>query len=364
MIVPAASPLPSRQLWRFGRRGVQTLGIGIAVAACLSLLLGKDFLTTLVYSVCIALACWLFIDCGRMLAARWLHRREPAELQRAHSEWPGWGWMSAVLALGTLAGYGLGNEVAVRLLGHGGHPPTDLNLRSFASIVVISLIPGIAATYFFYSRARLAAVRAQAEQAERLAAEQRLKLLASQLEPHMLFNTLANLRALIGVDPARAQAMLDRLIPFLRATLDASRAPMHPLADEFARLADYLALMQVRMGARLQIRLSLPGDLGTLPFPTLLLQPLVENAIKHGLEPHVQGGRIEVSAARDGGKLVLRVRDTGAGLAPGMPAGRAGFGLEQVRERLAALYGPAASLTLGAAADAEGGTLVTLSLPL
>jgi LytS/YehU family sensor histidine kinase len=272
--------------------------------------------------------------------------------------------MSAVLALGTLAGYGLGNEVAVRLLGHTGGHIHGPDLRSFASILVVSLIPGIAATYFFYSRARLAAAHAHAEQAERLAVEQRLKLLASQLEPHMLFNTLANLRALIGVDPARAQAMLDRLITFLRATLDASRAPMHPLADEFARLADYLALMQVRMGARLQTRLTLPRDLGTLPFPTLLLQPLVENAIKHGLEPHVQGGRIEVAAAREGGQLVLQVRDTGAGLASGVATSRAGFGLEQVRERLAALYGSAYSLTLAPAPDAQGGTLVTLSLPL
>jgi LytS/YehU family sensor histidine kinase len=178
----------------------------------------------------------------------------------------------------------------------------------------------------------------------------------------MLFNTLANLRALIGVDPLRAQAMLDRLIPFLRATLDASRKATHSLADEFARLADYLELMQIRMGGRLQTRLSLPDELAARPVPALLLQPLVENAIKHGLEPHVQGGRVEVSAKRDGSQLVLRVRDTGAGLMPGTAP--SGFGLEQVRERLAALYGAAGSLELAPAADAEGGTLATLRLPL
>jgi LytS/YehU family sensor histidine kinase len=226
------------------------------------------------------------------------------------------------------------------------------------------MIPGAAATYFFSTRSHLAASRAQAERAERLAAEQRLKLLASQLEPHMLFNTLANLRALIGVDPQRAQTMLDHLIVFLRATLEASRSNTHPLAAEFARLTDYLELMQIRMGSRLQMRLTLPDELAARQVPALLLQPLVENAIKHGLEPHVRGGRIDVSAARAGQQLVLSVRDTGAGLAPGASGRGAGFGIEQVRERLSALFGPAASLELAAAPDAEGGTLATLRMPL
>jgi LytS/YehU family sensor histidine kinase len=116
------------------------------------------------------------------------------------------------------------------------------------------------------------------------------------------------------------------------------------------------------MGARLQTRLDLPADLAACPVPSLILQPLVENAIKHGLEPHVAGGRIDIGAARDGDALVLRVRDTGAGLGAGVPGG--GFGLTQVRERLAALYGDAASLRLEAAADAAGGTLATLRLPM
>lgn len=363
MTPPATLPGHPR-LRRFGRRGVQAAGIGVAVAVCLTLMAGQNLMTTLVYSVCIALGCWLFIDGGRMLTARWALRKASPAARLSGGEWPGWGWMSAVLLVGTLAGYTLGSEVAARLLGHAGLGMPDLNLRAFMSVLVLSLFPGIAATYFFYSRARIAATRAQAEQAERLAAEQRLQLLASQLEPHMLFNTLANLRALIGVDPARAQAMLDRLILFLRATLGASRATLHPLADEFARLADYLELMQIRMGDRLQTRFTLPADLAAQPVPTLLLQPLVENAIKHGLEPHVEGGRIDISAARENGKLVLRVRDTGAGLTPAMARQGSGFGLEQVRERLSTLYGPAAGLDLAAAADAEGGALATLTLPL
>ncbi len=364
MISTPAEPLHPSRLNHFGVRGLLTLGIALVVALCLAALFQKSFARTLAHAVCISLACWFFIDGGRLLAARWVHRAAPGGSGQAQAGWPGWGWMSLVLPLGTLVGYTVGLFVAQQVLGDPGPHPGETSLRSFAAVLLFSLIPGIAATYFFYSRGRLATSDAQAAQAERLAAEQRLKLLASQLEPHMLFNTLANLRALIGTDPPRATAMLDRLILFLRATLDASRASTHPLADEFARLADYLALMQVRMGARLQTRLTLPDALAALPVPTLLLQPLVENAIKHGLEPHVQGGRIDVSAAHEGGRLVLRVRDTGAGLAPVAAQSGSGFGLEQVRERLAALYGPAASLELTPAQEAEGGTLATLTLPL
>jgi hypothetical protein len=131
----------------------------------------------------------------------------------------------------------------------------------------------------------------------------------------MLFNTLANLRALIGLDPLQAQHMLDRLIDYLRATLNASRSPAHAVSAEFARLQDYLALMQIRMGSRLTVQFELAPDAAMVSMPPLLLQPLVENAIKHGLEPHRPGGLLRVSAQRDGSLLRLRVEDSGAGLA-------------------------------------------------
>ncbi|HSN33894.1 MAG TPA: ATP-binding protein [Ideonella sp.] len=119
--------------------------------------------------------------------------------------------------------------------------------------------------------------------------------------------------------------------------------------------------MQVRMGPRLATRFELPGDLAAVPVPPLLLQPLVENAVKHGLEPKVEGGTVEVGARREGDRLMLWVRDDGVGLgAPGADGTR--FGMAQVRERLAALYGDAARFEL---ADADGGGAVaTLTLPL
>ena len=219
------------------------------------------------------------------------------------------------------------------------------------------------ACWFTIDSGRIAAKQAAIETAQRQAAEHQLKLLESQLEPHMLFNTLANLRVLIGVDPPRAQAMLDQLIAFLRATLGASRVSSHPLASEFARIDDYLALMRIRMGERLQTHFDLPDDLATLPVPPLLLQPLVENSIKHGLEPKVGGGRIDVSARHDGAQLELQVRDTGTGLS-GTRSDGTQFGLLQVRERLATLYGTKASFELANAGGAEGGTLATLRPPL
>jgi LytS/YehU family sensor histidine kinase len=178
----------------------------------------------------------------------------------------------------------------------------------------------------------------------------------------MLFNTLANLRVLIGTDPVRATAMLDRLNDFLRATLTASRteasAGRHTLADEFARLRDYLELMAVRMGPRLRYTLDLPAALAAQPVPPLLLQPLVENSIRHGLEPGLQGGEIRVVARHEGADLVLEVSDTGVGCEPSPTPG---FGLSQVRERLATAYPGRAQL------DWQGrpgeGTRALLTLP-
>ncbi|MBU3740493.1 MAG: sensor histidine kinase, partial [Rhodoferax sp.] len=239
-------------------------------------------------------------------------------------------------------------------------------------------------TYFFMSRARLAAVReeaaralAQAEAAQRHAVESQLRLLQAQLEPHMLFNTLANLRALVGIDAERAQTMLDHLVAFLRATLSASRATLHPLHQEFARLDDYLALMAVRMGPRLRYTLDLPEALREVPVPPLLLQPLVENSIRHGLEPLPAGGQITVRARQEDGWLRLDVLDDGSG--PGTPAPDAalwraetggpatapaagGFGLLQVRQRLEALHGE--RFAMECVALPQGGTRAGVRFPV
>jgi len=236
--------------------------------------------------------------------------------------------------------------------------------REAVTSLLFVVVPAVVITYYFHSRSLIADREAAVQTAQRQAAESRLRLLEAQLEPHMFFNTLANLHVLIGLDPPRAQAMLDQLISFLRATLSGSQAVVQPLQAEFARTRDYLALMQVRMEDRLRVRFDLPADLAQIPVPPLLLQPLVENAIKHGLEPSVTGGRIEVVAARSGASLVLTVRDTGVGLSSGTGDEGTNFGLRQIRERLATHYGGAASLSLDPAGDAAGGTAAVIRLPL
>ena len=354
----------------FALRGLRSAGFGVLIAAALMLAFGYPFWSTLAHSVSIAVICWFTIDSGRLIVARWVHRDAPEGSRLANHQWPGWPWMLAIILVGTVIGFSVGSSVADWITGRQSPGFVRGSVSQGVALLLLALIPGLVITYWFYSRETIAAQEAAVQTAQHQAAEHQLKLLESQLEPHMLFNTLANLRVLIGTDPPRAQAMLDRLITFLRATLDGSRAAQHSLRAEFARLADYLALMQVRMGDRLQARFDLPEALAELPVPALLLQPLVENCIKHGLEPAVAGGRIDVRAQRDGADLVLRVRDTGAGLFDGMNnvmgddmSNDQHFGLQQVRERLAALYGQRASLTLQSANDGEGGTLATVRLP-
>ena len=341
------------------------LGVGIvvcgSVAVFFTFAFGNDFGSVLVVSLCIGLTSQLLIDGGRRLLARWLLRSRPDD-PALRNGWPGWRWTAPIVLVGSWVGIQIGYSLGAWILGIDLQRPGMDRPRSVFIVMAISVAVAVAVIFWSWSRARLAASEAQAQAAQRAAAENQLKLLESQLEPHMLFNTLANLRVLIALDAPRAQAMLDHLIAFLRATLSASRTGMHPLAQEFERLSDYLALMAVRMGPRLQTAFDLPEELRNLPVPPLLLQPLVENSIKHGLEPKVEGGRIELRAQRDGNSLLLSVHDTGIGLTPDAFApGGSHFGLEQVRQRLTALYGNRAHLALEPAA--EGGTRAIITLP-
>jgi signal transduction histidine kinase len=345
--------MDARDAQHYARHALMVFGFSAVVAIGLGIAKGGNWTLQFVYAESIGLCIWAFTDFGRLL-----FRRDP------DSDWPT-GWRALVLQVfAVVAGYLLGTVIGDQYCGCSTFEIWRHSARTFAGYLVLSIAISAAISFFFLARGRDQRRLRQLAMAQRDASEAQLKLLESQLEPHMLFNTLANLRALIGVDPVRAQAMLDQLIAFLRATLSASRQPSHPLAAEFARLGDYLQLMQVRMADRLQTRLTLPPELAGVPVPPLVLQPLVENAIKHGLEPHVGGGRIEISAARRGDRLVLTVRDTGLGLSEGSAAGGSRFGLTQVRTRLATIYGAEATLELTAAADREGGTVATVSLPM
>ena len=357
----------TRALHSLGRHALFMFLLCLSIAVLLTAIGGGGFGIKLVYSFSIGLCCWLLIDGGRQTIAGFSARRRGAmglpPLPYGHHA--GWRWMVPLMGTGIVLGPMAGTALADWLTGRNSPGLLSPGATGATVTLVISVIGSALALFAMSSMERLASARAAAEAAQRLAAENQLKLLESQLEPHMLFNTLANLRVLIGIDPTQAQAMLDRMIGFLRATLNASRAGTHPLAAEFERIDDYLALIGIRMGARLQVVLDLPDELRALPLPPLLLQPLVENSIKHGLEPKVEGGRVEVRARRAGASLLLTVRDTGLGLEGATPdTVGTRFGLQQVRERLRTLYGAAARLTIDTAADAEGGALATLVLPL
>ncbi|MDZ7862236.1 sensor histidine kinase [Acidovorax sp.] len=334
----------------------KTLVLNTTIAIGISLFGDYGFWGNLVYSHCIGLSIGGFIDLGRYLFIRsWsLHRRR----------------LVAVVPAGVVLGFFFGNFVADLLLGGGAIHYWVVSPSKAWGMLFMSLVAGTLLTHEFVSREILAKERENAEAARRQASEAQLRLLEAQLEPHMLFNTLANLRALITLDPPRAQTMLDHMIAYLRATLSASRADggrPHTLEDEFARLQDYLELMTIRMGPRLQFTLDLPEALRSQPVPPLLLQPLVENSIQHGLEPKVAGGSIRVSAARLGEMLALEVADTGLGY-PDAPdqataphTGR-GFGLQQVRDRLQTAFGALGALKI-VATPAEG-TRASITFPL
>ncbi len=224
--------------------------------------------------------------------------------------------------------------------------------EALATALISALVFGTAITYYFYARHRLAEGkrRAQEEAARRARYEQRLtetelRLLQAQIEPHFLFNTLSNVQALIGAEPAKAEAMLASLTCLLRGSLKRSRETGGTLGEELALVEAYLSIQAVRMGARLRYRIDCESELEGIAVPPLLVQPLVENAIRHGLEPKPDGGRIDLRAYRGQGGLIIEVADTGRGLEADSTA-PLGLGLQNIRERMAALYGPDARLDL------------------
>ncbi len=350
---PRATAMPFSFALRSVERLIQSAALNTLIALGLTLWGEYDFGTNLLYAQCIGLSIWGLIGVGGEMLVRDM---------REHGRRMFW-----IAPIGAVMGYVVGSTMGDTVTGYRTLPDWTALQRHGFGFLFLSLGVSLACTYYFMSQARLAAAReeaasanAQTETAQRQAAQSQLKLLQAQLEPHMLFNTLANLRALIGSDPPAATEMLDRLNAYLRATLSASRATSHPLQTEFERLRDYLELIAVRMGPRLQYSLDLPPTLALLPVPPLLLQALVENAIQHGLEPKIEGGRIMVQARLTEVQVIIEVTDTGVGLPQNSPA-LDGFGLAQVRERLASAYGERGLLELfpGEAA----GTRVRVSYP-
>jgi signal transduction histidine kinase len=349
-----------RSFWRRGAIVLTTsLGAGLLQA------LGRPdgrWDAQFVYSVASGLCIWLLVE-----ALRW-GLKTPQDRILPRGPAAGLGLLACMVL-----GWVLGTFIGDAYLGKSTWELAQREPQRIVQFVGVGIVATLAVLAWFAHQLRQAQLEgaqlreAQLELAlqvsQRHASEAQLRLLRSQLEPHMLFNTLANLRALIEVDPPRALDMLDRFNTFLRSSLQASRSADSEgaVAEEFARLDDYLSLMAVRFGPRLRHRLSFDPALARAALPALLLQPLVENAIVHGLEPLAQGGQLAVRAWAEADVLHCEVIDDGVGLPP---QHQEGLGLSHVRQRLASLFGDDAGLVLEPGRPEATGTRVHLWWPL
>ncbi len=234
------------------------------------------------------------------------------------------------------------------------------------TFLVLAILSGIIVKVVLGSKKK-AEVRAQAATAtaaeeglKRQLAEAQLKMMQAQVEPHFLFNTLASVDFLIETDPSRASKMQKNLIQYLRAALPQMREGSTTLGKEIALCRSYLEILKVRMEDRLQFTITVPQGLASAQFPPMMLQSLVENAIKHGLEPKPEGGTLTIAADVSHGTLRVRVADTGLGFGAGATAGT-GVGLANVHERLRALYGIRARMAVEA--NMPSGTIATIEVP-
>jgi hypothetical protein len=216
-------------------------------------------------------------------------------------------------------------------------------------------------------KAAQATETAEAESLKRQVVEARMAAMQAQVEPHFLFNTLASIDHLIETDPARASQMQKNLIALLRASMPTMREAnggsangVRDLGRELAVIRPYLEILKVRMEERLTTEILVPDGLLSAEFPPMMIQTLVENAIKHGLEPKAEGGSLRLVAEIVHGKLQVTVADTGLGFGKAATAGT-GVGLANIRERLQLLYGPKATLTV--TENQPSGTVVTITVP-
>ncbi len=222
--------------------------------------------------------------------------------------------------------------------------------KTLLKYIVLWLVAGATISYFFYSKRHLKVSKEiiQQERINRLSSEKQvleanLKLLQAQIEPHFLFNTLSNILSLLDTDLKKGQSMLMDLTRYLRTSLAKTREGAATLGQEMEMVKAYLNIFKVRMEDRLHYKLDVSNGITDQPFPPMLIQPLVENAIRHGIEPKIEGGSITIRARKNGNVLRVEILDTGTGL---HEDDITGFGLSNVRERLQSLYGDKGRLIL------------------
>jgi hypothetical protein len=269
----------------------------------------------------------------------------------------------AALALGAGAVAG-----AFLILPYFGQGWSDAASRGYASDVLYwsTIGGGVTALYVFQQHAAAAVAQLhRAQVAQRALSKQmletRLQVMRAQIEPHFLFNTLANVKRLCRTKPEAGIAMLENLVCYLRAALPRMRDAQSTLGQEADLVQAYLAVLRIRLGHRLRYDVDVPPALREQPFAPMLLLTLVENAVKHGITPSARGGSIRVHAQAAAGSLVVRVSDSGVGFGAA-PTEGSGVGLANTRARLAALFGTRAELVL--TANEPTGVVATIKVPL
>ena len=337
--------------FRFSIKNFALTGLFCVVIAMLTTGIGlqASFLQNLVVSLCVGFSIHLLIDTQFLLL-----KEQTLTFQLAG--------VFAAIAVGGWIGVQLGfaltglNEII---------PQPSLEKTAYASFVT-AVFFGIIISYFFYSRAKFADAQSEINKEklvrmnrEKQLTETQLRLLQAQIEPHFLFNTLAAIQALIDVEPQTAQTMLEHLNAYLRTTLVRTRHQRQgTLGEELQLLKNYLSIMKIRFAGRLEYHFEVSSELHSYPLSPMLLQPLVENSLKHGLEAKPEGGWVHIIAKEEKDFLLLKVLDNGLGMDAMMGEGT---GLSNVRHRLQSLYGSKASLEVRE--NLPEGTRIILKLP-
>jgi sensor histidine kinase YesM len=248
-----------------------------------------------------------------------------------------------ILIAGVVCGTIIGWDIGLLLIRCFFPIATSLSRRLYFSNLVFALFLNGMIINFFYSKKRLKYIQEAAEKerinriaSEKEALEANLRLLQAQIEPHFLFNTLSNIVSLIDTEPAKGKSMLMDLTRYLRTSLSRTLPETTTLGQEIEAIKAYLNIQKIRLGERLIYSVDIPEMLMQHPFPPMLLQPLVENSIRHGLEPKVEGGEITITAAKQNGKMRISVSDTGLGFSS---LKKTGVGVANVKERIRLLYG-------------------------
>lgn len=319
---------------------IPTLAFNTAIAGLLTMLGVAPFQVNFIYSQCIGLSVMTI----NTPLAYMLHS---ATLR------------FAVLAISLPASVAVGMGLAFLFSGVGGWDDEKTWVT-----MLIGLFFGLigAITVLLSRQIELEARQRHFMQAEneKREVEATLKLLQAQIEPHFLFNTLANVSSLIDTDPPLAKRLLERLNDWLRIALVRTRSEHSTLGDELEMLENYLQILRVRFGERLHWRIDAAAAAEAILFPPMLLQPLVENAVRHGIEPKIGGGEIRIVAALENGRLRVEVSDDGNGLHDDGVSGK-GTGLANVRARLATLFGDEGRFVLNG--NGGGGVTAILEVP-